>query len=46
MNAIVKILTNIIMKFITDIIMTAHAPQKNMSTKGAVATTIIMKKAV
>ena len=38
---------NIIMKFIADIIMTAHAPQKNMSTRGAVATTIItMKKAV
>ena len=43
MNAIVKILTNIIMSTI----MTAHAPQKNMSTRGAVATTIItMKKAV
>ena len=38
MNAIVKILTNIIM--------TAHAARKNMSTRGAVATTIIMKKAV
>ena len=39
MNAIVKILTNIIM--------TAHAAQKNMSTRGAVATTIItMKKTV
>lgn len=38
MNAIVKILTNIIM--------IAHAAQKNMSTRGAVATTIIMKKAV
>ena len=36
---------NIIMKFITDIIMTAHAPQKNMSTRSAVAI-IIMKKAV
>ena len=43
MNAIVKILTNIIM----NIIMIAHATQKNMSTRGAVATTIItMKKAV
>ena len=43
MNAIVKILTNIIM----NIIMTAHAARKNMSTRGAVATTIItMKKAV
>ena len=42
MNAIVKILTNSIM----NIIMAAHAPQKNMSTWGAVATTIIMKKAV
>ena len=43
MNAIVKILTNIIMSTI----MTAHAAQKNMSTRGAVATTIItMKKAV
>jgi len=41
MNAIVKILTNIIMN-----IMIAHAAQKNMSTRGAVATTIIMKKAV
>ncbi len=29
-----------------DIIMIAHAAQKNMSTRGAVATTIIMKKAV
>ena len=38
---------NIIMKFITDIIMIAHAAQKNMSTRGAVAPTIItMKKAV
>ena len=38
-----KILTNIIM----NIIMTAHAEQKNMSIRGAVATTIItMKKAV
>ena len=41
MNAIVKILTNIIMSTI----MIAHAAQKNMSTRGAVAT-IIMKKAV
>ena len=38
MNAIVKILTNIIMN--------AHAPQKNMSTRDAVATIITMKKAV
>jgi len=38
MNAIVKILTNIIMN--------AHAAQKNMSTRVAVAITIItMKKA-
>ena len=43
MNAIVKILTNIIMSTI----MTAHAAQKDMSTRGAVATTIItIKKAV
>lgn len=35
-------LTNIIMSTI----MIAHAAQKNMSTRGAVATTIIMKKAV
>jgi len=33
-------------KILTNIIMTAHAAQKNMSTRGAVATTIIMKKAV
>ena len=42
MNAIVKNLTNIIMSTI----MIAHAAQKNMSTRGAVATTITMKKAV
>ena len=54
MNAIVNILTNIIMnaivKNLTNIIMStimiAHAAQKNMSTRGAVATTITMKKAV
>ena len=33
--------------FLMNIIMTAHAAQKDMSTRGAVATTIItMKKAV
>ena len=44
-NILTNIIMNAIVKILTNIIMIAHAAQKNMSTRGAVAT-IIMKKAV